>query len=164
METLSALKIQYMDKREVTLQTDCQAIINLYDKISHHKSSRVRWANFVDFITGTGVEIKFKHIDGKHNVLADSLCAWFAWFLQINGRRESLKLQHSRTAWKPAKKYTRCSPKKYNWSWKHIWDKASSRNSYNGSLISARNQATQTRQASNAWRGPNIQNEDMQIL
>ena len=73
METMKSLKIHYLDKREITLRTDCQAIISFYNKSSNNKPSRVRWLNFVDFITGTGVEIKFEHIDGKLNVLADSL-------------------------------------------------------------------------------------------
>ena len=73
METMKALKIHYLDKREITLRTDCQAIISFYNKSSNNKPSRVRWLNFVDFIIGTGVDVKFEHIDGKLNVLADSL-------------------------------------------------------------------------------------------
>ena len=73
METMKSLKIHYLDKHEITLRTDCQAIISFYNKSSNNKPSRVRWLNFVDFITGTGVEVKFEHIDGKLNVLADSL-------------------------------------------------------------------------------------------
>nr|BDT80144.2 P3 [Jujube associated badnavirus] len=73
METLNALKIHYLDKEEITLRTDCQAIISFYNKSAVNKPSRVRWLAFTDFITGTGVKINFEHIDGKHNVLADNL-------------------------------------------------------------------------------------------
>ncbi|KAJ8466184.1 hypothetical protein OPV22_028736 [Ensete ventricosum] len=73
METLLALKIHYLDKSEITLRTDCQAIISFYNKSAQNKPSRVRWLNFVDFVTGTGVQINFEHIDGKDNLLADSL-------------------------------------------------------------------------------------------
>nr|UNA88853.1 polyprotein [Jujube mosaic-associated virus] len=73
METLNALKIHYLDKEEITLRTDCQAIISFYNKSATNKPSRVRWLNFTDFITGTGVKIVFEHIDGRQNVLADSL-------------------------------------------------------------------------------------------
>jgi hypothetical protein len=73
METLKALKIHYLDRKEITLRTDCQAIISFYNKSAQNKPSRVRWINFCDFITGTGVQINFEHIDGKLNVLADSL-------------------------------------------------------------------------------------------
>ncbi|KAJ1685823.1 hypothetical protein LUZ63_017213 [Rhynchospora breviuscula] len=73
METMKALKIHYLDQKEITLRTDCQAIISFYNKSTQNKPSRVRWINFVDFVTGTGVQVNFEHIDGKMNVLADSL-------------------------------------------------------------------------------------------
>lgn len=73
IETLQSLKIYYLDKKEITLRTDCQAIISFYNKSSQHKPSRVRWLTFTDFITGTGVQIYFEHIDGRLNILADAL-------------------------------------------------------------------------------------------
>ena len=71
--TLQKLKIHYLDKTEITLRTDCQAIISFYNKMANNKPSRVRWLTFVDYITGTGVKINFEHIEGKYNILADSL-------------------------------------------------------------------------------------------
>ncbi|KAJ4730477.1 polyprotein, partial [Rhynchospora pubera] len=53
METMKALKIHYLDQKEITLRTDCQAIISFYNKSAQNKPSRVRWINFVDFVTGT---------------------------------------------------------------------------------------------------------------
>ncbi|KAK7329168.1 hypothetical protein VNO77_23318 [Canavalia gladiata] len=38
-----------------------------------HKPSRVRWLNFLDYVSGTGVKVNFEHVEGKMNVLADSL-------------------------------------------------------------------------------------------
>ena len=73
MENLKALKIHYLDQKEITLRTDCQAIISFYNKSAQNQPSRVRWLNFVDFVTGTGVQIHFEHIDGRLNVLADAL-------------------------------------------------------------------------------------------
>ena len=73
IETIKAPKIHYLDRKEITLRTDCQAIISFYNKSSVNKPSRVRWLMFVDFITGTGVHVNFEHIDGKLNVLADTL-------------------------------------------------------------------------------------------
>ncbi|GKD42588.1 putative polyprotein, partial [Tanacetum coccineum] len=70
---LEKLKIYYLDTQEITLRTDCQAIISFYKKTSSSKASRVRWMNFADAVTGTGVKIEIEHIEGKHNVLADSL-------------------------------------------------------------------------------------------
>ncbi|GJT07836.1 Orf y [Tanacetum coccineum] len=73
INTLEKLKIYYLDKQEVTLRTDCQAIISFYNKTNSNKSSRVRWIKFADAVTGTGVKINIEHIEGKHNTLADSL-------------------------------------------------------------------------------------------
>ncbi|GJU74507.1 putative polyprotein [Tanacetum coccineum] len=67
INTLEKLKIYYLDKQEITLRTDCQAIISFYKKTSSSKASRVRWMKFA------GVKIEIEHIEGKHNVLADSL-------------------------------------------------------------------------------------------
>lgn len=52
---LVLFKYLYMDRRELTLRTDCEAIIKFYNKSSNHKPSRVRWLKFADFITGTGI-------------------------------------------------------------------------------------------------------------
>ncbi|XAR53205.1 DNA-directed DNA polymerase [Bertholletia excelsa] len=73
INALTALKIHYLDKDEITLRTDCQAIISFYSKMAHNKPSRVRWINFMDYITGTSVKINIEHIDGKNNILADHL-------------------------------------------------------------------------------------------
>ncbi|GKA38920.1 putative polyprotein [Tanacetum coccineum] len=73
INTFGKLKIYYLNKQEVTLRTDCQAIISFYNKTNSNKSSRVRWIKFADAVTRTGVKINIEHIEGKHNTLADSL-------------------------------------------------------------------------------------------
>lgn len=73
LNSLDKFKIYYLDKRELIIRTDSQAIVSFYKKSSDHKPSRVRWLAFTDYITGTGLEVKFEHIDGKDNVLADTL-------------------------------------------------------------------------------------------
>ena len=73
MKTLESLKIYFLDKEEVIIRTDCQAIISFFNKSAQNKPSRVRWMAFVDYITGCGVEVKFEHIEGTSNILADSL-------------------------------------------------------------------------------------------
>ena len=73
METMKVLKIHYLDRKELLIRTDCQAIIAFYNKSSEHKPSRVRWIAFTDFITGMGIPVLFEHIDGKQNILADAL-------------------------------------------------------------------------------------------
>ncbi|KAG6524081.1 hypothetical protein ZIOFF_013971 [Zingiber officinale] len=73
MEALSAMKIHYLDKKEITLRTYCHAIIKFFNKSVNNKPSRVRWITFTDYITGTGVDIKFEHIECVNNELADAL-------------------------------------------------------------------------------------------
>ncbi|KAG6532535.1 hypothetical protein ZIOFF_006381 [Zingiber officinale] len=73
METMSALKIHFLDKDEITLRTECQVIISFHNKSIRNKPSRVRWIAFTDFITAIGVKVNFEHIDGKLNDFADSL-------------------------------------------------------------------------------------------
>ncbi|KAG6484652.1 hypothetical protein ZIOFF_053173 [Zingiber officinale] len=73
MEALTAMKIHYLDRKEITLRTECHAIIKFFNKSVNNKPSRVRWINFTDYITGTGVDIKFEHISGANNELADAL-------------------------------------------------------------------------------------------
>ena len=57
MKTLESLKIYFLDKEEVIIRTDCQAIISFFNKSAQNKPSRVRWMAFVDYITGCGVEV-----------------------------------------------------------------------------------------------------------
>ncbi|KAG6474331.1 hypothetical protein ZIOFF_068257 [Zingiber officinale] len=73
MEALSAFKIHYLDRKEITLRTDCQAIIKFFNKSVSNKPSRVRWIAFTDYITGTGINIEFEHVEGTNNQLADAL-------------------------------------------------------------------------------------------
>ncbi|ABR01170.1 hypothetical protein [Lucky bamboo bacilliform virus] len=82
-ETLSALKIHYLDRKEIILRTDCQAIISFYNKSSVNKPSRVRWLAFTDFITGLGIDVQFEHIKGEQNVLADTLSRLTFVLLQV---------------------------------------------------------------------------------
>ena len=73
INSLEKFRIYYLDKRDITLRTDCDAIVRFYGKSTDNKPSKVRWLTFVDYLTGTGVHVHIEHIDGKDNVLADSL-------------------------------------------------------------------------------------------
>lgn len=73
MGALDKFKIHYLDKKEIILRTDCQAIVSFYNKSAVNKPSRVRWLGFTDYLTGTGVKVKLEHIDGKDNLFADIL-------------------------------------------------------------------------------------------
>ncbi|GJY11161.1 hypothetical protein Tco_0379346 [Tanacetum coccineum] len=70
INTLEKLKIYYLDKQEVTLRTDCQAIISFYNKTNINKSSRVRWIKFADAVTGTGVKINIEGISSNSSLLS----------------------------------------------------------------------------------------------
>lgn len=73
INSLDKFKIYYLDKKELVVRTDSKAIVEFYKKISDHKPSRVRWLTLIDYITGIGIPVKIEHIDGKDNVLADTL-------------------------------------------------------------------------------------------
>ncbi|KAG6533223.1 hypothetical protein ZIOFF_007089 [Zingiber officinale] len=73
MNSLNSFKIYYLDKEELLIRTDCQAIISFFNKSAQNKSSRIRWIAFTDFITGLGIPVHFQHIEGKDNLLADAL-------------------------------------------------------------------------------------------
>ncbi|KAG6508931.1 hypothetical protein ZIOFF_034313 [Zingiber officinale] len=73
MNSLNSFKIYYLDKEELLIRTDCQAIISFFNKSSQNKPSRVRWIAFTDFITGLGIPVQFQHIEGKDNTLSDAL-------------------------------------------------------------------------------------------
>lgn len=73
MNSMDKFKIHYLDKKELLIRTDCQAIMAFYNKSAANKPSRVRWIAFNDFLTGLGIPVHIEHIDGKNNILADSL-------------------------------------------------------------------------------------------
>ncbi|KAG6467428.1 hypothetical protein ZIOFF_074751 [Zingiber officinale] len=73
MNSLNSFKIYYLDKEELLIRTDCQAIISFFNKSAQNKPSRVRWVAFTDFITGLGIPVHFQHIEGNENILADAL-------------------------------------------------------------------------------------------
>lgn len=73
---LNAFKIHLSGTlhKKLTVRTDCHAIVSFFSKLTNEKKiSRRRWISFLDVISGKGLEIKFEHIDGKENFLADFL-------------------------------------------------------------------------------------------
>ena len=93
INTLDKLKIYYLDQKEITLRTDCQAILSFYNKTNSNKASRVRWLRFSDALTGTGVHIHIEHIDGKHNVLADALSRFVTMCVTANNQAQAHLIQ-----------------------------------------------------------------------
>ncbi|KAK3184727.1 hypothetical protein Dsin_032013 [Dipteronia sinensis] len=56
-----------------TVRTDCQAIVELYNKQNERKISSRRWTNFLDCVAGSGYQATFEHIKGSNNTVADTL-------------------------------------------------------------------------------------------
>ncbi|TYH92861.1 hypothetical protein ES332_A13G213600v1, partial [Gossypium tomentosum] len=73
INSLEKFKIHYLEQHEISLRTDCDAIVRFYNKIANKQPSRIRWIKFIDYLTGTGVKVNIEHIDGKNNILADQL-------------------------------------------------------------------------------------------
>ncbi|CAM0147943.1 unnamed protein product [Urochloa decumbens] len=73
LSSLEKFRLYYINKAEITVRTDSAAIERYYNKSTEHKPSEVRWIRFMDFISGAGPEIRFEHIKGKDNSLADLL-------------------------------------------------------------------------------------------
>ncbi|KAK3184721.1 hypothetical protein Dsin_032007 [Dipteronia sinensis] len=59
--------------RPFTVRTDCQAIVELYNKQNEKKVSSRRWTNFLDCVAGSGYQATFEHIKGSNNTAADTL-------------------------------------------------------------------------------------------
>ena len=68
---LNSFRLHILNKPEILVRTDCEAIVKFYQKINDKNSSRRRWLNFLDTISI--YNLKFEHIKGKDNNLADQL-------------------------------------------------------------------------------------------
>ncbi|ADN88182.1 polyprotein [Pineapple bacilliform CO virus] len=91
INSLDKFKIYYLNQKELVVRTDCQAIVSFYEKMANNKPSRVRWLTFSDFITGIGVPVKFEHIDGEDNLLADTLSRLVVMMLHEEAYTEPLQ-------------------------------------------------------------------------
>nr|GMD16808.1 polyprotein [Ipomoea batatas] len=63
MNAMEAFKIYYLDKKELIIRTDCQAIVSFFNKSASNKPSRARWVAFTDYLTGTGMENARKELN-----------------------------------------------------------------------------------------------------
>jgi len=68
---LNSFRLYILNKSEVLIRTDCEAIVRFHQKINEKNSSRRRWLNFIDTISI--YNLVFEHIKGKDNNLADQL-------------------------------------------------------------------------------------------
>jgi len=68
---LNSFKLYIINKQEILVRTDCEAIVKFHQKIEGKNSSKRRWLNFLD---ATSIyNISLEHIKGKDNSLADQL-------------------------------------------------------------------------------------------
>lgn len=69
---LNSFKLYILNKSEIIVRTDCEAIVKFHQTINQKNSSKRRWLNFVDTISVYN-NIIFEYIKGKDNNLADQL-------------------------------------------------------------------------------------------
>lgn len=67
----------YLNKK-FTLRTDCKNIVKYMNNQNNKRHNSKRWLKFQNAIQGMGYTIKFEHITGKSNILADILSRKFA--------------------------------------------------------------------------------------
>ena len=70
---IDSFRILIISKKEITIRTDCAAIVKFYKLKNEKRSSQRRWLNFTERIINTGIKIEIEHIKGSDNSLADSL-------------------------------------------------------------------------------------------
>lgn len=69
---LNTFRIYILNKPEILIRTDCEAIVKFHQKINDKTSSRRRWLIFLDTISIYHSRI-FEHIKGNDNSIADQL-------------------------------------------------------------------------------------------
>lgn len=69
---LNSVRLYILNKPEILVRTDCEAIVKFHQTINHKNSSKRRWLNFLDTIS-VYKNIIFEYIKGKDNNLADQL-------------------------------------------------------------------------------------------
>ncbi|KAL2993673.1 hypothetical protein AAZX31_10G126100 [Glycine max] len=74
INTLKGFKLFMINKIEITIRIDCEAIV-AYDsqQINTDKKSHKRWLLFPEYVYHNGIKINFEHIKRAKNVAADIL-------------------------------------------------------------------------------------------
>ena len=62
-----------LSKKQITIRTDCEAIVKFSDTKNERKLTSNRWLKFREFVLNRGFKIKWEHIKGKDNKLPDLL-------------------------------------------------------------------------------------------
>lgn len=70
---LDSFRLYLLDKEEFTVRADCEAIVKFINNKDSKKISNRRWLNLQDRILNEAYKIKFEHIKGSDNRIADIL-------------------------------------------------------------------------------------------
>ena len=76
---LDSFRLFLLNKKEILVRTDCEAIVKFFHNKNSKRISQRRWLAFKDRILNSNYHIIFEHIKGKNNILADTLsrCLFF---------------------------------------------------------------------------------------
>ena len=86
---LNSFRLFLINKNEILVRTDCEAIVSFYKNRNDKKMSRRRWIKFIDTLVNSGYNVKIEHIKGKNNNLADMLSRYiYGESKQTNTRAE----------------------------------------------------------------------------
>jgi len=72
INALEGFKLFLINKSEITIKTDCEAIIAYgSQQINTNKKPHKRWLLFQEYVYHNGIKINFEHIKGVKNVAPD---------------------------------------------------------------------------------------------
>lgn len=71
--SLDSFRLFLLRKKEILVRTDCEAIVKFYENKNCNSISQRRWLTFENRIINSTYNIKFEHIKGLDNRLADKL-------------------------------------------------------------------------------------------
>lgn len=70
---IERFKLFLVGQAEITIRTDCEAIVSFHQKLAEKKSTTQRWVVFAQAVHLFGPAIKFEHVRGKENSFPDYL-------------------------------------------------------------------------------------------
>lgn len=79
---LEKFEIFLLGKDEITVRTDCEAIVRFYDNmitdLDRGRTSIKRWLKFAFNLQTKGYRIHFEYLEGKENGIADTLSRYIS--------------------------------------------------------------------------------------
>ena len=71
--TLNSFRLFILNKKEILVRIDCEAIVKFFNNKSSKHINQRRWLAFKDRIINSNYRVIFEHIKGSDNSLADKL-------------------------------------------------------------------------------------------